>query len=391
MNKLNTADNGGMPFEEDDIRWWDAGYRDAFKGLISFLDLNVGLSGLTKTIDGSNMLTVSEGYVALDGEILHVPATTTPIDLTALPFVYLELGVSYDATGLELFEDNTQKDTYEIRKGVVNGYASAQAGLVSLDTLLGSNSAKTIINNFILDRTHEFTACQSFGQNTTDANAIAPGHNYLTMSASSANSFNVNIDNANTDIKRFASGFPNGTFIVVNFTGASGKKVDIIDGTGSSKPIITRGAKKFRFLPGEAALFVVMDANYRLVAGGSEVGTWSNITPNAAESWASTAPLARYRKDGNRVQLSGFIYSTAHQSITSPGSLAFTLPDGFRPSAKETFDLSQISQPDSLTGQPLGYFMTMSIDTNGECNICGNRVDTGQLQGFLSSVSFIVD
>jgi hypothetical protein len=119
MNKLITTNNGGMPFELDDLRFQDEGYREAFKGLLSALGgkaLNDGyiLSGVVATDTGSNF-TTTEGWVAFNGEIWYIPGKTLPYLATGFKYVFEEDN-TFDATGNESFEDGSVNDTYQIRR-----------------------------------------------------------------------------------------------------------------------------------------------------------------------------------------------------------------------------------------------------------------------------------
>ena len=264
MNKLNTNDNGGMPFEEDDIRWWDDAYREGFKGIASFLGNHVLLSGLVSSLDiTGTKLSVTEGFIVLNGEILKVPATTAPIDISAFPYVYVELDVSYDPTGLEAFENGSQFDTYEVRVGKVNGYAAAQAGAVFLTNFQNLYRADILINKMILDYEHSFTKRQSMAQGSDAVSVV--NNNAITLNQPSGNVFNLNIASANVPMERFGVTVSSGTLLIIRFTGSG--FIDIKDGSSLTKAIRTRGGYSFRFYVGEVALFAVIDGKYVLMNG----------------------------------------------------------------------------------------------------------------------------
>jgi hypothetical protein len=73
MNYFNTEANGGMPVENNDLRFVDDAIREALKGSVSafgqFADLVI-LSGCVRTVS-SGTVTVTPGYVSLFGQILY--------------------------------------------------------------------------------------------------------------------------------------------------------------------------------------------------------------------------------------------------------------------------------------------------------------------------------
>lgn len=140
MNKLNTINNGGHPIELDDLRWMDSAYRNAFLGLLSGFGILPNetfiLSGCNKTTSGST-ITVTEGYICLEGEILYMPEQTYPVP-TGSDVDYFELDVTYDPLGNETFEDTTTHDTYEIRQ------AKISVGTPASGTITLLSNVKTI-------------------------------------------------------------------------------------------------------------------------------------------------------------------------------------------------------------------------------------------------------
>lgn len=117
MNKLITTHIGGFPLFTDDFKFTDKAYRDAFVALVSHLDYTTILSGCQRTQNGLNV-SVTEGYIALSGEILHLPHQSYTLQ-NANDFEYFALDVSFDANGLKEFENNIQYNTYQVRKAKV--------------------------------------------------------------------------------------------------------------------------------------------------------------------------------------------------------------------------------------------------------------------------------
>lgn len=119
MNLLQTNYNGKMPLELDDIRWEQDAVRDAFYGLISAFGIDpidsFKLSGCDVTISGSTY-NCTEGYICLNGEVLKVDAHSISFNPVTQQGAF-KLDVSYDPAGLEVFEDSSSHETYEVRKG----------------------------------------------------------------------------------------------------------------------------------------------------------------------------------------------------------------------------------------------------------------------------------
>lgn len=117
MNKLITTHIGGFPLFTDDFKFTDKAYRDAFVALVSHLDYTTILSGCQRTQNGLNV-SITEGYVALSGEILHLPHQSYTLQNVS-DFEYFALDVSFDANGLKHFKNNVQHNTYQVRKAKV--------------------------------------------------------------------------------------------------------------------------------------------------------------------------------------------------------------------------------------------------------------------------------
>lgn len=113
MNRLKTNQSGGFPFVLDDLRFLDNAYRQAFTNIAYAISLSdCILWGCDLSDDGTD-ITVTEGAVWLNGEILHVPEQT----ITYVPGhnYFLRLSASYDPNGLKTFADSNLYDTYELR------------------------------------------------------------------------------------------------------------------------------------------------------------------------------------------------------------------------------------------------------------------------------------
>lgn len=158
MNKL-VVPNGGMYLEGDDLRFWDDGIREAIGGMFSLFsdDGYLVISGLEISNDG-NTITVTEGFVLYDNEILYSPEFTFPED-NVFSVYQIALNVSYDPSGLEVFVDSASRDTYEIRQAEItklpNGSATYTIGSLprladKLSEISFDNTIETNINSFEL-------------------------------------------------------------------------------------------------------------------------------------------------------------------------------------------------------------------------------------------------
>lgn len=135
MDNFKTDYQGGLPFVLDDSRWQDAGYRTAFKGIMSAYGVTdsqaVILSGCARTMNNGNV-TISEGYVSIGGEICFVPEHTFQ-NSGASNMEYWVIHSSFSNTGNKTFQDGGNHDTYEIRVGKVETSNSVPSGFTKYE------------------------------------------------------------------------------------------------------------------------------------------------------------------------------------------------------------------------------------------------------------------
>jgi len=121
MNILKTTDNGGFPLVLDDFRWIDAGYREAFKALMSPFGITgsqaVILKGCVRTV-ASGTVSITSGYVSIGGEICVFDAQSYP-EPGGGQFEYFELELSFDPAGEKVFQSTLNYDTYQYRKAKI--------------------------------------------------------------------------------------------------------------------------------------------------------------------------------------------------------------------------------------------------------------------------------
>lgn len=323
--------------ELDDFRFWDEGQRDGMKGMLSWLGDNLILSGVNQVLVSGSEYNYTAGYVILNGEICYVAASSAPIDSSANPYLYIELDVTYDPTGLETFENNVAYDTYEVRRAKVVGYSTIQSGKVAY-----GSRAEVVLNDLILAYAHTFTKRQSLAQG--DSSTISAGDDFIFLNVNTGNAFNVDIDDVNTEVEKFTVTVPNGTWWLVNFTG-TGSQVVLKTGTGSNR--IETGGVKYVFKAGESALFVRVDNAYKLVNGFRKLEPWHVLgatgEPTLQTTWTQSPAPVRFIKDEfGDVTIMGSCVSVNY--TTGTNSLLFTLPVGYRPTQSlfiRTWDTTQ--------------------------------------------------
>lgn len=136
MNRL-LIPNGGMPFEGDDLLWLQSGLRGGISNLVSAIygDEDIIISGVELNQNGSD-IDYTEGYVVVNGEILHLPAGTAVGAAQEPERAYIVADLSYDMDGTDVFADGQTKDTYEIRKaGLGDPFGSPPAGAIGFDNI----------------------------------------------------------------------------------------------------------------------------------------------------------------------------------------------------------------------------------------------------------------
>lgn len=135
MNELKTDIDGGFPVVLDDMRWVTGTTRDAFKAIFEPYNLGANypiiLSGCSRSI-ANNTVTITEGYVLINGEPLKV-------DEHSFPYVgsnaeYWDVETTLDANGEKDFQDLQTHQTYLVRRGVVKSAAALPVGYYEYST-----------------------------------------------------------------------------------------------------------------------------------------------------------------------------------------------------------------------------------------------------------------
>ena len=124
MDKLITTNNGGMPFDLDDIRWLEKGINDSFKAIgrgLANSNTDVFVLFGCELSDGGSSFSLASGAIwALDEFWIvdaHTVAKLSPSATTGgSNSYYLKQVIAYDATGSETFESGIVIDTYQKRR-----------------------------------------------------------------------------------------------------------------------------------------------------------------------------------------------------------------------------------------------------------------------------------
>jgi len=130
MNKLITTDNGGMPFDLDDLRWFlgqsnsDAGIYQALNNMLGYFGAgtqpNFVINGVSGSASGNDVV-VTSGWVYLGEELLYCEGgTAVNGNLASDSRVYLTKSTTYDSTGSESFRSGVTYDTYQKNRATIN-------------------------------------------------------------------------------------------------------------------------------------------------------------------------------------------------------------------------------------------------------------------------------
>lgn len=118
MDKLITTNNGGMPFDLDDLRWIEQGVAASFKALAKAMNLNnetgFRLWGATVT-DAGGSYNISAGAIFAFDEIWLVDAHSLT-KLAGSGSYYWKQVITHDVSGFETFESAATVDTYQVRR-----------------------------------------------------------------------------------------------------------------------------------------------------------------------------------------------------------------------------------------------------------------------------------
>ena len=170
MKHLKTNINGGFPFELDDIRWQNGGFREALAGFIQSLTGGADciLSGCVVTgiaVAGNNLTyTISEGWAFINGQICFCPAVNN-VTIPGGPGFYFGIVTTFDASGSKTFDDGGVHDTYQIdNAGIVASGNAIPAGRMAYNSPVNINGP---VSALIVDQVLLFSRFIKFGFNNS--------------------------------------------------------------------------------------------------------------------------------------------------------------------------------------------------------------------------------
>lgn len=117
MNKLITTNNGGMPDDLNDFRFYESAVEETIKNIVRGMNLGddtgLRLWGAEVVSNGANY-DISEGAIFLDGVLYKVPAHSL-VKLTGSGTYFWGVDESYDINGTEVFQNGETVATYQVR------------------------------------------------------------------------------------------------------------------------------------------------------------------------------------------------------------------------------------------------------------------------------------
>lgn len=148
MNRLRTP-RGGMPLHLDDLNWMQDAVKEALRAIYDPFKDSVGeliLSGL-EVVDNGTTIDLTEGYVAISGEICYCPGQTVTVPAgNGLNDIYIVIDITYDSNGNDDFADLQARDTHQIRRAKLIYTTSPPLQSFLLD---GKKRLEDGINDFV--------------------------------------------------------------------------------------------------------------------------------------------------------------------------------------------------------------------------------------------------
>ena len=118
MNKVLTGINGGFPLTQELWAFHQDATAEAIKGLMSAYGVTqnqvVILSGCDRT-ESLGVITVTEGFVSIGGEVCFFPEQTYPSPLAPDNQEYFNIKLTFDPNGLKPFETSGNQNTIQVR------------------------------------------------------------------------------------------------------------------------------------------------------------------------------------------------------------------------------------------------------------------------------------
>lgn len=138
MNRLESMQNGGIPFEWDDLRWESNAVREAFKHLSKGLGIANNDNYIIWGCDSNGSGGLNAGAVCINGEPCTFDALASLPSPS--PDLYFEIQESNDPTGSEVMQNGAVVEQYKVRKAVVI------SGAAGSNPKVGSKVLQSLIN-----------------------------------------------------------------------------------------------------------------------------------------------------------------------------------------------------------------------------------------------------
>lgn len=128
MKRLVLTHLGGMPFEQEDLKYLQDATKEEIMAVIGAFKNPAGwmvVSGCVASDAGSGDVAVSAGWVIFGGELGYYAGSTIADTAGNFPTPEFDTDVLVDAAGTEVFEDGTTHDTYLNTSIILIGTGSA--------------------------------------------------------------------------------------------------------------------------------------------------------------------------------------------------------------------------------------------------------------------------
>lgn len=379
MKRLKVDLAGGMPLELDDFAWMQDATKEVFDVLLANISNGTPfkIKGCVPTIStgggGLQLDSMTEGWIYMDGEVLYVPAVTTPI-IIGSNFAYFEKDYMYDPAGLETFESSVNNDTYEIAIAVVEVDTSLPSGALNIF------SDQTIYTN-LADRLQaqkfEFSESIALSRTTQSLSGVSFALN------NNVNFIQLDFTTPNLELKGI-TGYAN-KFLFVQFNGTGGAtecRVYHNDATVSASTRIIMPQSVDRIVKtGQTCLLIHDGTNWKWVSGGVNVDATLGVDLTVGVGYVEQIDIKAYKSSEGFVKVAGAVSNSIGFAIND---VIATLPIGYRPKQISVYSCGSIS---GITGGATRII----VQTNGEIVLASSTHTTGTaITVYLDGINFVV-
>jgi hypothetical protein len=155
MDKLVFPNSGGFPLRPENLEFQNNSIESAFKAILEpFLSSTSGnmvLSGLETSVIG-NIITLSSGWVVLDGELCQFD--TASIDGNDFP-AWLVIAETSDPSGLDTLVNNTQFNAHKRRRAVLSTTDSSGLSYNNIEDFRYFNLVQFGLDNFQVNNVYK--------------------------------------------------------------------------------------------------------------------------------------------------------------------------------------------------------------------------------------------